>query len=97
MKNSTHNPTMMIKSKFSNQFHKIVNSCYGIKRNSREFWDCKRNERNNPLTEKQKAELFDEVMKIYNECSNELINYFEDRSYKKHVKKEREKKLLVTQ
>ncbi len=97
MKNNTHNPTMMIKSKFSNQIHKLVNRCYGVKRNSREFWECKRNEHNNPLTEKQKAELFDELMKIYNECSSELINYFQDRNYKKQVRKERQKKVLVTE
>jgi hypothetical protein len=97
MKKQFHNPTMMIKSKFSNLVHKIIDPCFGIKRYSREWWDMKYKQKNNPLTDKQKAEKYDEIMKVYNECSDELYNYFSKRSYNKAVQKEREKKNLVIQ
>lgn len=97
MKKQMHNPTMMIKSKFSNLVHKIINPCFGIKRFSREWWDCKNKERYNPLSDKEKAQKFDEIMDAYVECSEELYNYFDKRGYKKAVQKEREKKNLVNQ
>jgi hypothetical protein len=97
MKNTQHNPTMMIKSKFSNLIHRLVDPCFGIKKHTKEYWECKNNERCNRLTEKQKAEKYDEIMKIYHECTLELLNYFTDRSYKKRVRKLREKKILETQ
>lgn len=82
-----HNPTMMIKAKFSNLVHKIVNPCYSIKKYSSEYWECQRKQ--NQLTEKEKAEKFDQIMSIYRECSNELTDYFFDRSIKKSIAKER--------
>lgn len=81
-----HNPTLMIKAKFSNLVHKLVNPAYGVKRYSSEYWNRQRVQ----LTEKQKAEMFDQIMGIYKECSDELYNYFSDRSRKKRVNKERE-------
>lgn len=96
MKN-THNPTMMIKSKFSNLVHKLIDYTYGCKRHSREFYEANRNRHNNPLTIEQKAELYDEIVKIHNECSEELRNYQYDRRLKNRVKKEREKRALILQ
>jgi hypothetical protein len=88
-KKSSHNPTMMIKSKFSNQIHKLLDPCYGLKRGSREYWTAIHNRQKNPLTEKQKAEIFDQIEKIHKECSTELINYFIERKNKKIINKER--------
>jgi hypothetical protein len=97
MKTTQYNPTMMIKSKFSNLIHRLVDPCFGIKKYSKEYWECINNQHRNPLTEKQKAEKYDEIMKIYHECSAELLNYRMDRNNKKRVKKLREKKILETQ
>jgi hypothetical protein len=90
MKNKTqHNPTMMIKSGFSNKIHKLMDKCNGIKPRTKEWYSCLNEQRKNPLTEKQKAEMFDEIMKIYNESSADLTSYFRNRSYKKRINKQR--------
>lgn len=86
MKKQMHNPTMMIKAKFSNLVHKLVNPAFGVKKYSSEYF--KRH--GIKLTEREKAEKFDQIMEIYQECSNELSNYFFDRSRKKRVNKERQ-------
>ena len=89
MKNTQHNPTTMIKSSFSNKIHKLLNKCGIHKPHSKEWYGCKSEQRKNPLTEKQKAEMFDEIMRIYNESSSELTSYFRNRSYKKRINKQR--------
>jgi len=85
MKKTTHNPTMMIKSSFSNKIHNLL----GIKhkRYSREWFDGMKKRRE--LTDEEKSKLFDEIMKMYNESSEELINYRKDRRLKKWVNKKR--------
>lgn len=87
-----HNPTMMIKSKFSNLVHKILEPNIGIKRHER--W---RHQDKYKFTDEQKIAMFDEIFKIHGECSKELTNYFQDRSFKNYVRKEREKKVLLNQ
>ena len=85
MKKTTHNPTMMIKSSFSNKIHNLL----GIKhkRYSREWFDGMKKRRE--LTDEEKSKLFDEIMKMYVESSDELVNYRKDRSLKKRVNKKR--------
>jgi hypothetical protein len=99
MKNKTqHNPTMMIKSSFSNKIHKLLGKCGGIKPRTKEWYDCKRQHNQTPwsnflkLTDQEKIELFDKIEKIYVETSIELGNYFNDRNFKKRVQKDRVKR-----
>jgi hypothetical protein len=92
MKTTQHNPTMMIKSSFSNKIHKVLGECIEHKPYSKEWWDCRREKSNNKLTDAEKAKLFDEIKVIYNETSEELKSYFRDRGFKKRVQKERVKK-----
>jgi hypothetical protein len=89
MKNKQHNPTIMIKSGFSNKIHKLLSKCRKHKAYSKEWYSCTDEQRKNPLTEKQKAEMFDEIMKIYIESSAELTSYYHKRSYKKRINKQR--------
>ncbi len=98
MKNTKHNPTMMIKSAFSNKIHKLLNKCYGIKKGTKEWYDCRREHNQNAwsdflkLTDQEKIELFDKIEAIYVETSQELTNYFQDRGFKKRVEKQRVKR-----
>lgn len=94
-KNTQHNPTMMIKSSFSNKIHKLLGECLEHKRHSREWWECVREKRKNKMTDEEKSKLFDEIMKIYNETSSELRNYQQDRSRKKMVQKKRDERGYV--
>ena len=97
-KTTQHNPTMMIKSSFSNKIHKLMNKCHGIKKHTKEYYDCKRQHNQTPwsnflkLTDQEKIELFDKIEEIYVETSHELRNYFNDRNFKKRVQKERVKR-----
>lgn len=90
MKNTAHNPTMMIKSKFSNLVHKILEPNMDVKQ--RERW---RFAKKYKFTDEEKLQIFDQILKIHNECSKELTHYQFDRREKRRVIKEREKKLLV--
>jgi hypothetical protein len=51
-----------------------------------------RESRSKKMTDEEKAKLFDEIKKVYDETSQELRSYFQDRSFKKRVQKERVKK-----
>jgi len=101
MKNTKHNPTMMIKSSFSNKIHKLMNKCYGIKKGTKEWYDCRRQHNKSAwsdwlkLTDQEKIELFDKIEAIYIETSQELTEYFQDRNLKKRVQKERVKRGYV--
>ena len=66
MKNNISSATS-IKCKFSNMVHKVLEPNYEMKRSER--WRKRK-----PLTDKEKLEKFDEVMKVYNACSEELVN-----------------------
>jgi hypothetical protein len=87
MKNTKHNPTMMIKSAFSNKIHKLLGVCTEHKPYSKEWWTCKRETKE--LTNDEKVKLFDEIMKVYSETSDELKNYRNDKNWKKIVEKRR--------
>lgn len=64
--------TMMIKSKFSNAVHNLLNP-NPVK--NRDKWRTK----TTPLTNEQKIALFDEIVKLDNEISNELGSYWYNR------------------
>ncbi len=87
MKKQTHNPTTMIKSAFSNAVHKILEPNHDVKRRDR--WKTQYREKYK-LTDQQKIEKFDEILKLHQLTSTELINYQQDRNLKKKVRKERE-------
>jgi hypothetical protein len=93
MKNTKHNPTMMIKSAFSNKIHKLLGVCTHHKPYSREYWACLSERKK--LTDEDKVKLFDEVMKIYKETSDEIKNYRNDRNLKKWVNRRRENRGYV--
>lgn len=75
---------MMIKSKFSNQVHKLLEPNINIKRRDR--W---RHLKNYNLTDKEKLEIFDKILELHQESSKELTNYQYDRREKKRVHKAR--------
>jgi len=95
MKNTKHNPTMMIKSAFANKIHKLINKCYGIKKGTKEWYDCRRQHNQNvwsdfrKLTDQEKIELFNQIEAIYVESNTELSNYYDDKNFKKYVSKKR--------
>jgi hypothetical protein len=91
-KSKQHNPTMMIKSSFSNKIHNLLGECIEHKRYSNEWWECMREKRTNKMSDEEKARLFDEVKKIYEETSRELRSYFQDRKNKKRVQKLRQER-----
>ena len=83
-KNMKQNPTTTIKCKFSNAVHKVLEPNIDIKRSQR--WS-KREVYN--LTDKQKLEIFDKILSLHGECSNELTNYQFDKREKKRIHKAR--------
>ena len=79
MKNKTTNPTTMIKCKFSNEVHKILEPNLGIKNSER--WKFRDKTK---FTNAQKLEMFDQIMALHSSCSSELTNYqFEKRNKKR--------------
>lgn len=79
-----HNSATTIKCRFSNEVHKMIDPYYGIKRSER--WRCKIA----PLTKKEKAEMFDKIMKLHTEISNELSACYFKRREKKRIQKYRD-------
>ncbi len=79
-----NNPTTMIKCKFSNTVHQLLEPNIDIKRRQR--W-----QHNNKykLTDAQKIELFDKIVILHRECSVELTGYQYDKRCKNRVKKAR--------
>ena len=67
MKNKSVSSATSIKCKFSNMVHKILEPNYEMKRSKR--W-----RKRNTLTDKEKLVMFEQVMKVYKECSEELTN-----------------------
>jgi hypothetical protein len=86
MKNTSYNPTMIIKSTFSNAVHKILEPNIDIKKSER--WRGQHRERYQ-LTNKQKIELFDKIVSLHHKSSNELTSYQFDRREKKRIHKAR--------
>lgn len=84
MKKNMHNPTMMIKSKFSNQVHKLLEPNIEIKGSNR--WKYPNGYK---LTDKQKIEMFDMIVILHKNASEELTNYQYNRRQKRRVMKDR--------
>lgn len=82
MKNSR---TQMIKAKFSNAVHALLNP-NPIK--NRDKWRTK----TTPLTDAQKVALFDKIVALDNETSSELGSYWYNRREKKRRDIAREKR-----
>lgn len=79
-----NNPTTMIKCKFSNEVHKLLEPNIDIKRRDR--W---KHRDKYQLTDAQKLEIFDKIVELHNECSSELTNYQYDRREKRRIHKDR--------
>lgn len=79
-----HNPTMMIKSKFSNQVHRILEPNIDIKKSNRWKYNLLYK-----FTDAQKIQMFDQILQLHAQSSEELSSYRTDRSRKKRVAKER--------
>ena len=73
------NPTSMIKSKFSNQVHKLLDPNIGVKRSER--WKVKAK----PLTAAEKIALFDQIDQLHKDTSAELTNYQFNKRTKKRI------------
>jgi len=78
-----HNKTEMIKSKFSNAVHKLLNP-NPVK--NRDKWRNKPQ----PLTNEEKIKLFDKIVALDKEISFELGSYWYDKRDKKRLQKQRE-------
>lgn len=72
----SHNPTTAIKCHFSNEVHKLLEPNLHLKKWER--WKVRKN-----LTDKEKLELFEKIMKLHDETSSELRAY----QYKKRERK----------
>jgi len=83
MSTNSNNPTTMIKSKFSNEVHKILEPNIGVK--ARERWRLKKKQ----LTDAEKIELFDKIVEAHTNCTNELVSYLYQRREKKRIHKAR--------
>lgn len=80
-----HNSATTIKCRFSNQVHKLIDPFYGVKRSER--WKTKPTS----LTDKEKVELFDKLVALHRETSEELSACFYKRREKKRLAIAREK------
>lgn len=79
-----NNPTVMIKCKFSNEVHKLLEPNIEMKKNDR--W---KNHDKYKLTDAQKLEIFEKILTLHSECSSELTNYQYDKRFKKRIHKSR--------
>lgn len=74
---------MMLKAKFSNAVHKILEPNIDKKRNAR--WRYKKE-----YSDKQKLEMFDKIFALHNESSEEISKMLWEKRTKKRIQKERE-------
>lgn len=87
MKNSSkQNPTTMMKGRFSNQVHLLLEPDLNKKRFDR---------KKRTLTDAEKIQLFDKIQLLHDASSCELTNYQFKRRGKKHVERERIKRGYV--
>lgn len=84
MANSAYNPTMMIKSKFSNQVHKLLEPNIDVKQKDR--WRFRDKYK---LSNEEKIKLFDQIVKIHDDCSYELTKFQFERREKRRIHKAR--------
>ena len=82
MKNS--NPTTMIKSKFSNLVHSILEPNMDLK--ARDRWQKSNKYK---LTDADKLVLFEKILEAHKKCSAELTAYQYDKRCKNRIKKAR--------
>jgi hypothetical protein len=85
----------MIKSKFSNQVHAIIDSILTPEEQKLRYpyWKvAKRAEKLKKMTDAEKLEIFNKILKVHDETSIELTNYLQDKRKKKQVQKLREAK-----
>jgi hypothetical protein len=83
--NNQHNPTQMIKSKFSNRVNDILNPEHG--KNNYPF---KVSGRVNKMTTEQKLALLNQIVAAHVQTSSELRDYWYNRREKKRINKMRE-------
>lgn len=76
---------MMIKAKFSNDVHRLLEPNIDVK--GRDRWKARQN--NLRLTTEQKAELFDKINDLHRQCSTELTSYQYEKRRKKRIQKAR--------
>jgi hypothetical protein len=86
MKQSAYNPTTMIKSKFSNAVHRVLEPNIDVKKSQR--WRIEHRDKYKFTTE-QKLKMFDEIVRLHQECSNELTDYQFERREKRRIHKAR--------
>ena len=77
-----NNPTTMIKCKFSNTVHAILESNINVK--TRDRWKNKK-----VLSDTEKLKLLEQIIIAHNKCSAELTAYLYDKRCKNRVKKAR--------
>ena len=81
MKNTkNNNPTEMIKCKFSNEVHKVLEPNIGVKTSER--WKSRDKYK---FTDAQKIAMFDQILALHKECSTELTDYQFDKREKKRI------------
>ncbi len=79
-----HNPTTAIKCHFSNEVHKLLEPNINVKKRQR--WQHKKI---TELTDAQKLEIFEKILILHQETSNELTSYQYNRRQKKRIEKAR--------
>jgi len=84
-----HNSVTTIKCKFSNGVHKMLEPNIGVKKSQRWRSNTKQ------LTDKEKVELFDKIINLHKECSEEISAALYKRREKKRVQAERAKRGYV--
>lgn len=79
-----HNPTTAIKCHFSNEVHKILEPNIDVKKRQR--WQ---HSKKYELTDAQKLAIFEKIVELHRETSNELTSYQYNRRQKKRIEKAR--------
>jgi hypothetical protein len=80
-----HNSVTTIKCKFSNEVHKFLEPNIGIKKNQRYRLPKKE------LTDAEKIEKFNKIVKFHKECSEEISAALYKRREKKRIQAKRVK------
>lgn len=78
-----NNSGTAIKCRFSNKVHKLVNPYYGVKNSKRYKVKITK------LSEKEKAERYDQIVALDNQTSNDLGSFFFKRREKRRIYKAR--------
>jgi hypothetical protein len=85
MKNQNISSALSIKTKFSNSVHKILEPNLGVPRSKR--W---RNKNIHAYTDKEKLEIFEQILKLHDQISDEYSNCLYKNRQKKKVQKLRD-------